>query len=71
MVAKIVHIEWDGPFSIDKAKEKTGKDDYGVYQIYGNHPVYGYGALLYIGKTAEQTFGDRINQDEKWLEKEF
>jgi hypothetical protein len=56
MGAKIVHIEWDGPFSIDEAKEKNGKDDYGVYQIYGNHPVYGYGASLYIGKAADQTF---------------
>ena len=71
MGAKIVHIEWDGPFSIDKAKEKTGKDNRGVYQIYGNHPVYGYGALLYIGKAAGQTFSERIKQEEKWLKKEY
>ena len=71
MVAKIVHIVWDGPFSIDKTKEKNGKEDYGVYQIYGNHPVYGYGSLLYIEKAADQSFGERIKQDEKWLEKEY
>ena len=44
MSGKIVHIEWNGPFSIEEAKSKNGKDDKGIYQIYGNHPVYGYGA---------------------------
>jgi len=71
MSGKIVHIEWDGPFKIEQAKEKNGKDDYGVYQIYGNHPIYGYGVLLYIGKAVDQTFGERIKQEEekgsKWL----
>ena len=71
MSVKIVHIEWDGPFSIEKVKEKNGENDCGVYQIYGNHPVYGYGALLYIGKAAGQTFSERIKQEEKWLEKEY
>jgi hypothetical protein len=71
MSGKIVHIDWDGPFSIKEVQSKNGKDDYGVYQIYGNHPIYGYGVLLYIGKAVDQTFGQRINQEEekgsKWL----
>ncbi len=70
---KVIHIEWKGPFKIDKAKSKNGKEDHGVYQIYGNHPVYGSQVLLYIGKAVDQTYGERINQDERiWLfDKDF
>ena len=65
---KTLHIEWEGPFDIEKAKSKNGKEDYGVYQIYGNHPVYGSGVLIYIGKAVDQNFGVRFYQEEKsWL----
>lgn len=40
--------------------------DYGIYQIYGKHPVYGNDVLLYIGKADRQTLGIRISQ-ENWL----
>jgi hypothetical protein len=36
----------------------------GLYQVYGSHPLYGPGVLLYIGKAAEQTFRERIRQEE-------
>jgi len=62
-----VHIEWDGPHRLDAAKSLTGPTDYGVYQIYGGHPVYGSSALLYIGLAAAQYFGQRISQEEHWL----
>lgn len=37
--------------------------DFGVYQIYGAHPIYGSDVLLYIGKADQQTFGIRLSQE--------
>ena len=39
--------------------------DFGVYQIYGCHPVYGSDALAYIGMAGEQTFGMRFEGRER------
>ena len=36
------------------------EEDYGVYQIYGYHRVFGANSLLYIGQTIDQTFGQRF-----------
>lgn len=36
--------------------------DYGLYQISGDHPIYGSNALLYLGKASEQCFGTRLKQ---------
>ena len=63
---EIVHIEWKGPFNIDEAKNKNGEDDFGIYQIYLDHSVYGKGALSYIGSTSD-TFALRILSHESWL----
>ncbi len=60
----IIHIEWDGPYRLDQLPAlKNDDSDYGVYQIYGGHPVYGSNVLLYIGKADQQTFGVRIAQE--------
>jgi len=60
----IIHVDWDGPYTLDQLTElKTEKVDTGVYQIYGNHPIYGADILLYIGKAICQTFGVRIAQE--------
>ncbi len=64
----IIHVEWGGPHTLDASKALTGPTDYGVYQIYGGHPVYGSTALLYIGLAAAQYFGKRISQGERWLD---
>jgi len=62
----IIHIEWDGPYCLEQLRDLRNEDsDYGVYQIYGGHPVYGSHVLLYIGKAEQQTFGVRIAQ-ESW-----
>ncbi len=74
---KIIRIEWDGPYTLNdigydeetytfnttniKLNEK--KQDKGIYQIYGYHPIYGDNVLLYIGKTLTQTFSKRISQE--------
>lgn len=63
----VINIEWDGPIPFSKIKDLTGPTDYGVYQIYGGHPVYGNSALLYIGLAAVQYFGQRIPQERHWL----
>lgn len=64
----LIQIEWEGPYKlIDLLHLKDEKTDYGIYQIYGKHPVYGSDVLLYIGKADFQTFGKRILQ-ENWLD---
>ena len=64
----VIHIEWDGPYRLDAVGALSGETDYGIYQIYGGHPVYGSTALLYIGLAAAQHFGERIPQEVQWLD---
>jgi len=59
---KVFHLFWK-EFKWDKdvfTKYTTDKD-FGVYQVYGNHPVYGEDILLYIGKAQAQTYSTRLN----------
>lgn len=65
ITTKQIHIDWEGPFSYEDAIKdlKDEKKDYGVYQIYGGHPLYGSGVLLYIGKAEQQTFSKRLSQE--------
>lgn len=64
---KNIHIYWEGPFTIEGLSNlQDSTRDYGIYQIYGGHPVYGSMVLLYIGKAERQTFGVRIAQ-ENWF----
>ena len=69
---EIINIKWEGPLTLDEAYEKNGESDYGVYQCYGDHPVYGLDLLFYIGETMG-TFGERLenhDQDfENWEQK--
>ena len=59
-----IHVQWDGPYTYEEAEElKDSNSDYGVYQIYGSHPVYGSDILVYIGKASQQTFGLRLSQE--------
>jgi hypothetical protein len=64
---KIIQIEWEGPYKLNELNKLTDDSkDYGLYQIYGKHPVYGSGVLLYIGKADLQTIGKRISQENWW-----
>jgi hypothetical protein len=64
---KYIHIYWEGPFTLDQLSDlQDYTRDYGIYQIYGGHPVYGSMVLLYIGKVERQTFSLRISQ-ENWF----
>ena len=58
-----IHIDWAGPYSLAEARALHGPTDHGLYQYYGEHPVYGRDALLYLGKTEKQTFGRRLAQN--------
>lgn len=63
-----VHIEWAGPISIDAARRLgDGRRDYGLYQVYGAHPLYGRGALIYIGRCDRRTFSVRFTEHEPWI----
>jgi hypothetical protein len=57
-----IHIDWQGPLSLSEAIALKSDEDYGLYQYYGDHPVYGHNVLLYIGKASNQTLGNRISQ---------
>lgn len=65
MENKVSYIDWEGPFSLKDMKKFNTKNDYGLYQVYGSHSVYGGNVLLYIGKTETQTFGNSI-YNEGW-----
>lgn len=62
-----IHIDWKSGITLEESYELDSPTDYGIYQIYGSHPVYGHNVLLYIGKANYQTFGERLYQHEKWL----
>jgi hypothetical protein len=62
MMESLVHINWKGPFNLGEiAKMGDPRRDFGLYQVYAHHPVYGR-TLVYIGKAREQTFSQRIAQ---------
>jgi len=69
MEPRLLQIKWEGPLSLDAVlSEKTGDDDYGLYQIYTHHLVFGAGSLVYIGKAEKQHFACRFKQHrEDWL----
>ncbi len=60
--ATIIHLWWEGPYTMEEAKKLKDDKDRGIYQIYGAYPIYGTDVLLYIGKAVEQTFAERIGQ---------
>ncbi len=64
---KLIHIEWTGPYTLENITDLMNEEmDYGIYQVYGKHPVYGSNVLLYIGKADLQTIGKRISQENWW-----
>jgi hypothetical protein len=57
-----IHVVWGGPYSHAEALQLNSPSDFGLYQYYGDHHVYGDSALLYIGKAQDQTFARRVSQ---------
>jgi hypothetical protein len=64
---KLIQIDWQGPFKLEELHLLNDiSQDYGIYQIYSKHIVYGKDVLLYIGKADFQTIGKRISQENWW-----
>ena len=79
MKEREIVIDWKGPFSLNRIIEEMDDggqsptwdgEDYGLYQIYGRHVLYGKETLLYVGKTTEQTFSHRFKEHRNWLEED-
>lgn len=65
-----VRVEREGPLPPDRVLRLNDRiEDFGLYQIYGRHIIFGPGSLLYIGET-NQTFGERFTEHLAWLEEE-
>lgn len=70
-----IQISWEGPFSvddiinnkIDKKKYEVKATDIGLYQVYGSHPLYGDGVLVYIGRTKNKNGGFQIRLKDRWV----
>lgn len=63
-----INIVWEGPFTLEECSKFTSKSDYGLYQYYGEHLVYGQDSLLYLGKAEKRSFGVRLSEHnwEEW-----
>ena len=71
MPARTIFIDWDGPYALDEIEElEDPRIDYGLYQVYGSHPLYGEEVLLYLGATGERTFGTRLTEEQSYWEVE-
>jgi hypothetical protein len=70
-ISRTLYLEWDGVYGFDELHELDDEScDYGVYQIYGMHPVYGAEVLLYIGKAQDQTFAKKLGEERAYWEAE-
>ena len=70
MRMRILRIKWQGPYAFaDALTLNDEQEDYGVYQVYGEHVVFGDDALLYIGSARDQTFGRRLSQHD-WIKED-
>jgi hypothetical protein len=71
MPLKVLYIEWNGPYDFEDLEELQDEScDYGVYQIYGMHPVYGEEVLLYLGQTDNRTFSAKLAQEKEYWDAE-
>jgi len=60
---QIINLNWIEYVWNENVYTKFEKDkDRGIYQIYGDHPVYGENTLLYIGQTKDQVYSQRLKQ---------
>jgi hypothetical protein len=70
-LCEIIEIKWEGPFTLEDVKKLNSKTDYGLYQIYGTHNIFGPESLLYIGKSERRRFGLRFYEHEDWIGSEY
>jgi hypothetical protein len=72
MTTRNIFIDWDGPYTLDELEELDDpRIDYGLYQVYGSHPLYGEEVLLFLGATGGgRTFGNRLAEEQGYWEAE-
>lgn len=58
---QLLRIKWEGAFALTDVKPERGFNERGLYQIYAHHPVFGAGALVYIGIARKTTFHIRLH----------
>ena len=64
---RTVRVKWEGPLTVEDVLEmKLRHRDFGLYQIYGRHIIFGLNSLLYIGST-NKTFSQRLRDHINWL----
>lgn len=68
---KKIEINWEGPFSIKNIEKFDTDIDYGIYQLYGTHNIFGPNTLLYIGQANELDFSTELAQQKDWFEWEY
>ena len=71
MDERTVVIEWRRLENWQDVEKMDKEEDYGLYQITGEHPVFGEHSLLYIGMAKDQTFRKRFTQHQNWLKSEW
>lgn len=62
-----IHLQWDGPITWAEKDKLVSAKDYGIYQVYGCHPVHGADCLLYIGKACKRKFATRLKEHVDWM----
>lgn len=67
MKIREINLFWQGPYSYRQLRDKTGPTDYGIYQIYSHHPVYGSESLVYIGQANVLTFFENFRSNHSYL----
>lgn len=67
----LIEIGWEGPIGMSDTYKLCNPEDYGIYQIYDTHNIFGSESLLYIGKANQQTFATRLSQHECWTKNEI
>jgi len=60
-----IHIIWSDPIPYETVSVFVSDiTDFGIYQIYGTHPIHGNDVLLYIGRALGGSFGWEIPRKE-------
>jgi hypothetical protein len=64
-------IHWEGPFTLEETRRMKGKKSgYVLYQLSGQHHLYGANVLLYIGQTSKG-IKTRLGQHDEWIADEY
>jgi hypothetical protein len=71
MAEEIWVIHWEGPFTLEEARKKRGRNTgYVLYQLSGQHHLYGANVLLYLGQT-RNGIKTRLGQHDEWIADEY